>query len=582
MSNIRTKILGLSAMATAFVGVSFGQTFVYCQAGTAAGGPAAVSNIGTQVNPSLRAESQTEMIAAYQFYCAVSASGTSFVAPVGPPAPAPTTGTLYVTTNLPITSKAIGTFPQSNEATLITNGSSTAVAAGGVITLMNGTATPGAVSGNQVSFTLPAMAIPVFPATQTFEVTNIRVNASSAGAPQVTESALLSYVQTTTTQGLITANLALPMANGPGYILKSLGPPTLVLGGTTPASFAVCTGNPLPFFGAAAANFQLSINQLIPDTFLGIGNAAATLPGSEAGQYVNTASGAGVANADIINVVIGNLPSSATVYVPQNLGPFGTTAAPINNFSLSIANSTVSSATGAPANSVAFTPSGGIVTIPYTVSVVGGGDQTIPAAGNGLGGALTVGVVVSFAANSATAQGPITANYGYAPAVAALTGPASAVPQFVASSFTPANAQAIVNCQTTLLFPFVTNQVGFDTGIAISNTSTDNLGFGGKSFAAAQSGTCTLYFYGPTAPTPASVADPQGSLASGNVHAFQLSSVAAGYQGYMIAVCPFQYAHAFAFVTYGLTTSNGVAEGYLAPVLGSRGSTTYGDAVTTF
>jgi hypothetical protein len=265
--------------------------------------------------------------------------------------------------------------------------------------------------------------------------------------------------------------------------------------------------------------------------------------------------------------------------VPQVLGPFGTTpAAPAigNNFTLSIVGSTVSSAFGAPAGTVAYTPSSGSVTIPYTVSVSGIGDQTTQ---TGIT-AVPVPVYVGFAANSAAAQGPITATYSYAPVVAALTGPAPAVPQFVASTFTAANGSIISNCQTTLLFPFVTNQVGFDTGIALSNTSTDNLGLAGKSLAAAQSGTCNLFFYGPTAPTPATVPDPQGSLAAGNSHAFQLSAVAAGYQGYMIANCPFVYARGFAFITFGLTTNTGVAEGYLAEQLLFRGvtsTTTIGD-----
>ena len=598
MSNFRTRILGLAAMATAFVGMSYGQV-VICGSGTnvpagataptaysgtqAAGTAAGISNLGTQVNPSLRAEAQTELIAVFQFNCTIVNAG-----PPAAPAPPPggttaTTGTIYITTNLPITSKALP--PASNEATAILNGTTTVVGPNGQTTLGNGTAVPGVVSGNQVTFALGAATIPVYPAVVTVEITNLRVNASTAGAPQVTESGLLSYVVPNTTSGLVTANLALPTANGPGYVLKSLGAPTFTAFSIAPgATFTVCGGNSV---FAAAPSFAVNINQLIPDPFLGPGlvgsNANTTvslLPGSEVGQYV-TAGGAGTASADIINLVVANLPASATVYAPQTLGPFPAGGGGGNNFSLTIASSTVATtpagaAVGGLVAPVAFTPTGGTVTSPYPV--------TIPALSLG---ALTVQtpsvpVLITFAANSAVAQGPITVNYGYAPAVAALTGPATSVPQFITPTFTALNAQAIVNCQTTLLFPFVTNQVGFDTGIAISNTSTDNLGFGGKSFAAAQAGTCNLFFYGPTAPSPATVADPQGNLPTGNTHAFTLSSVAAGYQGYMIAVCPFQYAHAFAFLTYGLTTANGVAEGYLAPVLGSRASTTYGDAVTTF
>ena len=583
MSNFRTRILGLAAMATAFVGVSYGQVVV-CNTGTnipagATAPPAytnattaGISNLGTQVNPSLRAESQTELIAVYQFNCTVVASATG--APAAPAAASQTTGTVYITTNLPITSKAIP--PTGNEATLILNGTGTVVNPGGVITCQVGAGTAcqplaGTVSGDQVTFALPTCTvgsvtcpIPDFPAVAVFEVTNVRVNASAAGAPQVAESGLLSYVVPNTTSGLITANLALPTANGPGYILKSLAPPSI----TVNNNYQTCLGNPTDNL-----SFTVGINQLIPDTFLGVGTATSLLPGSEAGQYV--AGAVGTANADIINVTISNLPSSATVYVPQAIGPFGGA----NSFTLSIQGSTISTAVGAPANSVAFTPSSGTITIPYSVSVTGIGDQTTQTGATG----VQVPVTVGFAANSAAAQGPITATYSYAPVVAALTGPASAVPQFVASTFTAVNGSIISNCQTTLLFPFVTNQLGFDTGFAIANTSVDNLGLGGKTIAAAQSGTCQLSFYGPTAPATATVADPQGSLAAGNVHTFQLSAIAAGYQGYVIANCPFVYARGFAFLTFGLTTNSGIAEGYLAEVLDTRNgtpTTTIGDTTS--
>lgn len=50
----------------------------------------------------------------------------------------------------------------------------------------------------------------------------------------------------------------------------------------------------------------------------------------------------------------------------------------------------------------------------------------------------------------------------------------------------------ISRCTTSLLFPFVTNQSGFDTGIVISNTSQDILG------TPTTRGACSIYFYGGT------------------------------------------------------------------------------------
>jgi len=121
-------------------------------------------------------------------------------------------------------------------------------------------------------------------------------------------------------------------------------------------------------------------------------------------------------------------------------------------------------------------------------------------------------------------------------------------------------------CQTTLLYPFVTAASGFDTGIAVANTSMDPWK------TVNQTGSCTLYGYGVTASTNVaaqpvvpgcdSIANPIpgtncfGGPGSANViPAGQVgtidaaSSQLAGFQGYVIAVCNFQYAHGYAAVT---------------------------------
>ncbi len=139
------------------------------------------------------------------------------------------------------------------------------------------------------------------------------------------------------------------------------------------------------------------------------------------------------------------------------------------------------------------------------------------------------------------------------------------IPNFaVTSSTNTLTGSVFSSCSTSLLFPFVTNQLGFDTGLAISNTSSDpfaaNLGG-----ATAQAGTCTLNFYGAGAPSPSNVVTPV--VPTGTVYTQVLSGVAAGFQGYMIAYCQFQYAHGFAFVTNGVGASGGLSQGYLAGVI---------------
>ena len=100
--------------------------------------------------------------------------------------------------------------------------------------------------------------------------------------------------------------------------------------------------------------------------------------------------------------------------------------------------------------------------------------------------------------------------------------------------------------KTRLLFPYVSNQAGFDTGIAITNTGLDPLGTSGAT------GTAKVYYYGRTssssqAPAPQTTI----SLAPGHQVVFSLSgggvpnalSSAATFQGYIVVVCNFPFAH---------------------------------------
>jgi hypothetical protein len=108
---------------------------------------------------------------------------------------------------------------------------------------------------------------------------------------------------------------------------------------------------------------------------------------------------------------------------------------------------------------------------------------------------------------------------------------------------------------TYLLFTFVTNQQGFDTGIAISNTGKDPFGTIGKA------GTCTFSFYGANA--PANIVS--SSIVQGTTYTLLASTTAPNFQGYMIASCDFPFAQGFAFISdFG---ARNLAMGYLAPII---------------
>ena len=89
----------------------------------------------------------------------------------------------------------------------------------------------------------------------------------------------------------------------------------------------------------------------------------------------------------------------------------------------------------------------------------------------------------------------------------------------------------VADCATTLLFPYVFHQSGFDTGIAISNTSSE-------------SGSCAINYHGAGGP------DHHESplIAGGGQLIFTLSSTVdtTGFQGYLVAVCDFRKAYGFA------------------------------------
>ena len=124
-----------------------------------------------------------------------------------------------------------------------------------------------------------------------------------------------------------------------------------------------------------------------------------------------------------------------------------------------------------------------------------------------------------------------------------VTDDASKMPRFASG---PTNDLIeISDCTTTLLFPFVTNQAGFNTGLVITNASD------GKGY-------CTIEYSGPGAPddlmTPKQVA-------GGAQWVDLLSNIAAEFQGYITATCEFRNAYGFAFIT---DSKNTLAQGYLA------------------
>jgi len=531
MSDFRIRFLGLAAVATAFAGMSYGQ--VSCGAGT--------TQTISPGSPILdRAESQTELVSDVVINCV----GSNLV----------TNGQLTVFSSLPVTSKAIGGLATGNSEAVLR------VTAGGVTSVYNGT-----VSGSVVSFT----GI-IFPTSFVAQISNIRVNASSAGAGTspvpVTESVFAGSNGLAT---LVYNNIIV------GYVLKSLAAPAFTLnslGFPAITNYNVCTGNPvapIAGFGAPSLSFSVIAAETFGGAFKLQTDPAGIATNQEQGSYVSGSIGTAT-TATQISLTFGNVPSGATIYVPLSVsqGTLTLTLTGSPTVATTPAGLTLSGggpSIAAPSGPVAFTPSGGTVTATYAVTATSAASLE----------SVAIPVYVSFAANSAPAQGPITVLEAYSPSAATLTGPATAVPTFATPTNTPLNGSIISLCQTTLIFPFITNSSGFETGIAIANTTTDNLGPLGSSIAVPTNGTCTINFYTGTGTQPTAFTTPVIGVStttvptSGSVYANTITTMTgtSGLTGYAIAQCSFLQAHGFGYVVNGFDTPSGTADAYLAIVV---------------
>jgi hypothetical protein len=254
-------------------------------------------------------------------------------------------------------------------------------------------------------------------------------------------------------------------------------------------------------------------------------------------------------------------PSGADSVTDQPPSPV---AAGLPEGQLTLVSADVNGNSGAGFSAV--TGTGGLAEVNYSGTTGYATYETVASAANVPEHAL-IRVFVAFFSNTTQnlpAPGSSTVNVSFAPlsnvGVASASDP---IPRFGDSS-TPRDAFVINLCTCDLLFPFVTNQAGFDTGVALANTSLDPFGTG------QQQGAVKLFYFGNTAgggaaPPPFTTQ----TVPAGAELIFNLSSggnfgvpAVPGFEGYIIAVANFQYCHAFAFISD--VGAQKLAEGYLA------------------
>jgi hypothetical protein len=606
---------------------------------TSAGGPLPTANIsvslGTNVTSRLINNSVSEALLLID---EPGSAETALVAGSGPAAPQTVCSTASLGAGaggcqqypvIPIVGNPRGLTVMSSSAILNSNGTAAAPA-----NIYQGNWF--SYAPNQIQF----LGVPILPAvssgvTRIYRITNIRANvtgfsgAALQGTQQLNASVSISSATSVTlnqpfqTAGFVQTSLSTTVrsTNNTGFSLGS-------------NTFFQCTKQNFTNVGLLQYSENFGTAFKTRNSVGTTGTQGATLTQNVPGVIYNSESGFEIGNgnsplspngttglADFgtrLQAAFHNIPSGVNVWVSVNnvtnttnvagingglaalvaTGPYPTSAAPDSSSTVS-----AGSLAGYPVIPPTTT-TGGIGYVQLTVDSTGSAYAVWESIINNPAALDTYNFVyaLSYSVVSGINSPPIPAgtstvttivNMSYAPvppsgsSASTITawGTASSslnIPRFADTSGSGVSSFAITICETTLLFPFVTNIDGFDTGLAISNTTSDPFGTN------QQVGVCNLFAYGAIgqpASSPTVLANAACSSSStatglfcmpgtgatgynvlpGTTSTTLASSIAPGFQGYIIAVCNFSLAHGFAFVSD--VGARNLAMGYLALIV---------------
>ena len=492
--------------------------------------------------------------------------------------------------NTAVTSRIVAaTTPPISEAVLLVDNPAPAVQAPCATPVCNNT--DNIFQGRFESFnSLSWSNIPLNPpgpnSTRVLRFKNVRLNTNSlpsSGAAivflSVTGSTITNFVNPQQTVGTVRTGVTAELRNAAGTAV------------TGPQSFVTCTGNNVELAGNPGAQYSSQGGRSLLLTFseaTGSPNAfkkrnAATTPadpgalGSQNEPLQNLPNESGFSNlsfpttnglnrvgvADtgtILRAVFSNIPANVRLFVTARETAAGST---LNSSGIPTVTARLTANSNLPFVAVpaSSTADGGLVPVPAS------GEVNWEVLENDVLGleSVSFGVVVAFSGSPQPTAGTINVLSGLGPQ----GGSASAtttdqIPRHVVTS-TPLPVFVFNPCRTTLLFQFLTNQAGFDTGVSVVNSSRDTLG------TLPQTGRCTSTFF----PTPFNAATqaqfpPLAGpvLQGGEQWTFTVSSARPNFQGYMMVNCEFQFAHGYAFISdFGSTK---LAQGYQALVVPDR------------
>jgi uncharacterized protein (TIGR03437 family) len=311
-------------------------------------------------------------------------------------------------------------------------------------------------------------------------ITNIRANANALGVSStLTPSQIIASISITDTTGA-----SVPV-NNPQQTVGIVQPGlSFSVRRDSPATLEQCVDRNTPT-STTPPNFRLRFEEGFPSAYR-VRNAGTTAqnptntaPQDVPGTIYNTQTGffnpgfpatnglstAGLADFGTrLQARFNNVPAGVRIYV--------------SDYSMGGVQARAAGSPEGPFTPPAPGPAPGI----YEVPISGGTATAVWEILNSNPNALDVVepvVFFSYVANTAAnlpALGTSTVNGSFAPISTVTTSSAPApIPRFVDTS-SPRSLFSIARCNTNLLFPFVTNQAEFDTGLAIANTPRDPFG----------------------------------------------------------------------------------------------------------
>jgi hypothetical protein len=425
-------------------------------------------------------------------------------------------------------------------------------------------------SASGTQFTVQFAQSVTFTAADYLEVSQVRMNVNGLGSATTTVSATLSGTSSAPTTNPITFTQS--QVGVASIVAQSVKGSIPSGGGASPIQTCAVpiTGN--SFTVTAAELYPAALTSTADENAFTAITAAAngslvniTLTNVPSGMAVQANTYTATTNGATIVTASGGSTANAVAFGTAQSGFTGTTAypvAPALGYTVSLSSSTA-----------AYQSSSGSA-LTWTFSVTN--DSTSALESFSVQFAIGLPNSKNTGLNATIAPLPAIGTIVTVTAAVSLT-PASGIVSFATNNEGGGTVATISDCVTNMLFPYVTNQGGYDTSYSIANTTNDDLAFGAGAGASAQSGSCTLTIW-PTTDTTLAAASPLGtasqyttpSIPSGSVYAFSQSATSfSGQSGYVIAVCRFLNAHGFAFLTNGFAQSAGpqLSHGYLGLIL---------------